>query len=53
MVVAEAVGVAVEVEDDGAVQEPVEHGDSDGRVAEDLAQDATPRLVVRMIEVFA
>ena len=31
------VGVAVEVEDDGAVQEPVEHGGGDGGVAEDPA----------------
>ena len=31
------VGVAVEVEDDGAVQEPVEHRGGDGGVAEDLA----------------
>jgi hypothetical protein len=34
---AEPVGVAVEVEDDGSVQEPVEHGGGDGGVAEDLA----------------
>ena len=37
MVVAEAVGVAVEGEDDGAVQEPVQEGGGDGGVAEDLA----------------
>ena len=37
MVVAEAVGVAVEVEHDGAVQEAVEHGGGDGGVAEDVA----------------
>ena len=37
MVIAEAVAVAVEVEHDGAVQKPVEHGGSDGGVAEDLA----------------
>ena len=37
MVVAEAVAVAVEVHDDGAVQESVEHGGGDGGVAEDLA----------------
>ena len=37
MVVAEAVGVAVEGEDDGAVQEAVEEGGGDGVVAEDLA----------------
>ena len=37
MVVAESVGVAVEVENHGAVQEPVEHGGGDGGVAEDLA----------------
>ena len=37
MVVSEAVAVAVEVEHDGAVQEPVEHGGSDGGVAEDFA----------------
>ena len=37
MVVSEAVAVAVEVEYDGAVQEPVEHGGGDGGVAEDLA----------------
>ena len=33
MVVAEAVAVAVEVECDGTVQEPVEHGGGDGGVA--------------------
>jgi hypothetical protein len=37
VVVAEAVGVAVEVEDDGAVEEAVEHGGGDGGVAEDVA----------------
>ena len=37
MVVAEAVGVAVEVEDDGSVEEAVEHGGGDGGVAEDVA----------------
>lgn len=37
MVVAEAVGVAVEGEHDGAVQEPVEEGGGDGGVAEDLS----------------
>ena len=37
MVVAEAVGVAVEGEHDGAVQEAVEEGGGDGGVAEDLA----------------
>jgi hypothetical protein len=37
VVVAEAVAVAVEVEHDGAVEEPVEHGCGDGGVAEDLA----------------
>jgi hypothetical protein len=36
VVVAEAVAVAVEVEDDGSVQEPVEHGGGHGGVAEDL-----------------
>ncbi len=43
MVVAESVGVAVEVEDDGAVEEAVEHGGGDGGVAEDLGpgSDAT------------
>jgi aryl-alcohol dehydrogenase-like predicted oxidoreductase len=34
---AEPVGVAVEVQDDGSVQEPVEHGRGDGGVAEDLS----------------
>ena len=52
MVVAEAVAVAVEVEHDGAVQEPVEHGGGDGGVAEDVAQEATPRLVVSAMLVF-
>ena len=33
---AESVGVAVEVEDDGSVQEPVEHGGCDGGVAQDF-----------------
>src|SRR3954447_5860430 len=37
VVVAEPVGVAVEVEDDGAVEEPGEQGGRDGGVAEDLA----------------
>lgn len=37
VVVAGSVGVAVEVEDDGAVEEPIEHGCGDGGVAEDLA----------------
>jgi hypothetical protein len=36
VVVAEAVPVAVEVDDDGVVGEPVEHGCGDGGVAEDL-----------------
>ncbi len=40
VVVAEAVGVAVEVDHDAAVQEPVEHGGGDGGVAEDLAPGA-------------
>lgn len=37
VVLAEPVGLPVEVDDDGAVQEPVEHGRGDGGVAEDLA----------------
>lgn len=37
MVVSEAVGVAVEVEDYRAVQEAVEHGCSDGGVTEHFA----------------
>jgi hypothetical protein len=37
MVVAQAVGVAVEVEHDRAVQEAVEHRGGDGGVAKDLA----------------
>ena len=37
VVVAEAVGVAVEGEDDGAVQEAVQEGGGDGGVAEDLS----------------
>ena len=37
MVVSEAVGVAVEVEDYRAVQEAVEHGRGDGGVAEHFA----------------
>jgi hypothetical protein len=37
VVVSESVGIAVEVEDHRAVQEPVEHGGGDGGVAEDLA----------------
>ena len=37
VVVAEAVGLAVEVEDDGSVQQAVEHGGGDGGVAEDLS----------------
>lgn len=37
MVVSQAVGVAVEVEDYRAVQEAVEHGRGDGGVAEDFA----------------
>jgi hypothetical protein len=40
VVVAEAVGVTVEVEHDRAVQEAVEHGGGDGGVAEDLAPGA-------------
>ena len=40
VVVAEPVGVAVEVEHDRAVQEAVEHGGGDGGVAEDLAPGA-------------
>jgi len=36
-VVAQAVAVAVEVEHDGAVEEPVEHRGGDGGVAEDVA----------------
>jgi hypothetical protein len=49
VVVAQPVGVAVEVEHDGAVQEPVEHGGGDGGVAEDLAP-AKGRFEVTMIE---
>jgi hypothetical protein len=37
VVVSQAVGVAVKVEHDGAVQESVEHGGGDGGVAEDLS----------------
>jgi len=37
VVVAESVGLAVEVDDHRAVQEAVEHGGGDGGVAEDLA----------------
>lgn len=37
VVVSQAVGVAVEVEDYRAVQEAVEHGRGDGGVAEDFA----------------
>ena len=37
VVVAGSVAVAVEVEHDGAVEEPVEHRGGDGGVAEDLA----------------
>ena len=36
MVVSQAVGIAVEVEHDRAVQEAVEHGGGDGGVAENL-----------------
>ena len=36
MVVTQAVGLAVEVDDHRAVQEAVEHGRGDGGVAEDL-----------------
>ena len=42
VVVAEAVGVALEVEHDGAVQEPVEHRGGDGGVAQDLAPGGDP-----------
>ena len=41
-----SVGVAVEAEDDEAVQQSVEHGGGNGGVAEDFAPDATLRLVV-------
>ena len=37
--------VAVEVQDDGPVQEPVEHGGGDRGVAEDLATSADPTVV--------
>ena len=37
---AESVGVAVEVEHDGAVEEPVEKGCGDGGVAQDLSPGA-------------
>jgi hypothetical protein len=37
VVVSEAVGVAVEVKYDGAVQEPVKQGGGDGGVVEDVA----------------
>lgn len=40
MVVAEPVGRSVEGDDDGAVQESVEHRGGDGGVAEDLAPGA-------------
>ena len=50
--VAESVGGSVEGDDDGAVQEPVEHRGGDGGVAEDLAQALTGRFVVITIDVF-
>jgi hypothetical protein len=37
VVVAQSVGVALEAEDVGVVDEPVDHGDGGGLVAEDLA----------------
>jgi hypothetical protein len=37
LVLTHAVAVAVDVDDDGAVQEPVEHGGGDGGVVEDVA----------------
>jgi len=40
LVFAEAVGVAVEGEDDGAVEEAVEHGCGDGGVTEDVTPGA-------------
>jgi len=36
-VVAQPVGGSVERDDDGAVEEPVEHRSGDGGIAEDLA----------------
>jgi len=51
VVVAEAVGVAVEVEHDGAVQEPVEHGGVDGVSPRISPQEPTPRLVVITVGV--
>ena len=38
----EAVAVAGDVDDVAAVQEPVEHGDGNGGVAEDVAEDVAP-----------
>jgi hypothetical protein len=45
LVLAHAVAVAIDVHDDGAVQEPVEHRGGDGGVIEDRAQAPTSRLV--------
>ena len=52
MVVAQPVGLAVEVEHHAAVQQPIEHGGRDGGVAEDFSPGAHGRLVVNTIEVF-
>ena len=47
MLVSEAVGVAVEGEgeDDGAVQQPVEHGGGDGGVVEAVAPGVPVKVV--------
>jgi len=52
LVVAQAVGVPADVQDHGAVQEPVEQGCCHGGVTQDLAlEEVIGRLVVRMVEV--
>jgi hypothetical protein len=51
VVLAESVGVAVQGEDDGSVQEPVEQGGATV-LSPRISPQATPRLLVITIEVF-
>ena len=46
----EPVGIALDVDDFGVVDEPVDHGGGDGVVAEDFAPAAESLLMVTMTE---
>jgi hypothetical protein len=46
---AQPVAGALDLDDNGMVEEPIEQGGGDDRIAEHLAHSAKPRLEVRII----